>query len=115
MQDRDTLYRINQEHGMECSFGSWIPGFSAEAPGTFPFSHYYERLIDNAERAGFYLESLLPNHFGSNTEAPFILTGQQKGKVRGDVFLKSYVKRCSGIAASLRILGLPIKRGAPSL
>jgi Cfr10I/Bse634I restriction endonuclease len=85
MKDRDTQYRLVQKAGMECAFESWIPGFTKSKSYALPFKYFIDQLIQNANGAGKHLEGLTPSRFG-DVEEKFLLTPQQLGKVRGDVF-----------------------------
>lgn len=85
MKDRDTLYRIKQIPGMACAFDDQIPGFSKALPQEMPLVDYAKGVVDNATRAGKYVENYNPSYFGE-VEAPFQVTAGQTGKVRGDVF-----------------------------
>lgn len=81
MKDRDTLYRISQSSAMACSFD-----LSLNSTSDPDFMNLVEKMISNAESAGMFFDSKNSGPFQSQRESKFVLTANQKGKVRGDSF-----------------------------
>lgn len=105
MKDRDTLYRISQNKLMACVFDQGIPGM----PG---YTELLDETIDSilfrmlglAEASGRLIERIQPEHFGE-TEAEFVITSSQAGKIRGDIaemlMRAIFWNMCAGINAKL--------------
>ena len=109
MKDRDTHYRMIQSTGAACAFEDWVPGLR-EDDCTTPLFDHIERMVSNATQAGRALETIGSNHFAKSgaVEAPFFLTSNQIGKVRGDTFellCRAILWNCAAVVTR-RSLGL---------